>query len=39
VEGGFLKVRAGGFAARSDATAAQRRLAKEFPGAFIVTGQ
>jgi hypothetical protein len=38
-EGGFLKVRAGGFAARSDATAAQRRLAKEFPGAFIVTGQ
>jgi cell division septation protein DedD len=38
-EGGFLKVRAGGFAARSDAAAAQRRLAKEFPGAFIVTGQ
>jgi hypothetical protein len=38
-EGGFLKVRAGGFTSRSDATAAQRRLAKDFPGAFIVTDQ
>lgn len=38
-EGGFLKVRAGGFASRSDATAAQRQLAKEFPGAFIVRDQ
>jgi hypothetical protein len=38
-EGGFLKVRAGGFTSRSDAAAAQRRLAKDFPGAFIVTDQ
>jgi hypothetical protein len=38
-EGGFLKVRAGGFASRDDAAAAQRQLAKEFPGAFIVRDQ
>lgn len=38
-EGGFLKVRAGGYTTRDDAVAAQRRLAKEFPGAFIVTDQ
>jgi hypothetical protein len=38
-EGGFLKVRAGGFTSRSDAAAAQRRLAKDFPGAFIVKDQ
>jgi cell division septation protein DedD len=38
-EGGFLKVRAGGFASRNDAAAAQRQLAKEFPGAFIVRDQ
>ncbi|HET6577451.1 MAG TPA: SPOR domain-containing protein, partial [Gemmatimonadales bacterium] len=38
-EGGFLKVRAGGFATREGAAAAQRRLEKDFPGAFIVKDQ
>ena len=38
-EGGFLKVRAGGYTTRNDAAAAQRQLAREFPGAFIVTDQ
>ncbi|HET7602051.1 MAG TPA: SPOR domain-containing protein [Gemmatimonadales bacterium] len=38
-EGGFLKVRAGGYTSRDDAAAAQRQLAKEFPGAFIVRDQ
>jgi cell division septation protein DedD len=38
-EGAFLKVRAGGFTSRDEAAAAQRQLAKEFPGAFIVRDQ
>jgi cell division septation protein DedD len=38
-EGAFLKVRVGGYESRDDATAAQRQLAKEFPGAFIVRDQ
>jgi hypothetical protein len=38
-EGAFLKVRAGGFTSRNDAAAAQRQLAREFPGAFIVRDQ
>ncbi len=36
VEGGYFKVRAGGYSSRADATAAVRRLRDGFPGAFLV---
>jgi cell division septation protein DedD len=38
-EGGLLKVRAGSFASRAEAAAAQRKLAGDFPGAFVVSDQ
>lgn len=36
VEGGYFKVRAGGYSSRADAMAAVRRLRDGFPGAFLV---
>lgn len=35
-EGGYFKVRAGGYGSRSDATAAVQRLRSSFAGAFLV---
>jgi cell division protein FtsN len=35
-EGGYFKVRAGGYGSRSDATAAVQRLRATFAGAFLV---
>jgi hypothetical protein len=38
-EGGLLKVRAGSFTTRAEAAAAQRKLERDFPGAFVVSDQ